>query len=237
MAPEERLSKYLEHCGVASRRKAEEIITSGKVTVNNVTVLEPQFRVDGERDLVRVENKPVKKTRANLYVALYKPVRYLSDLNFEDDREIARNLIKIDTYLFPVGRLDYHSEGLMIFTNDGEFANRLAHPRFRVEKEYLVKFKGTPDRADLEQMKKGVLIDGSVHKVEGVTYLKTSLQNTWYRVIVKEGKNRMIRKIGEKLGHPVLKLKRVRIGNIRLGALKPGEYRHLEDYEVKGERK
>jgi 23S rRNA pseudouridine2605 synthase len=235
MPPEERLSKFIEHCGVASRRKAEEIIASGRVSVNNVIVREPQHRIDEDRDAVKVDNVLVRKSGVSLYIALYKPVKYLSDLNFKDDRPLARNLIKIDTYLFPVGRLDYHSEGLMIFTNDGEFANRMAHPRFEVEKEYLVKFKGPLDQNTLKQMKRGVLVDGSLYKVEGISYVKTSLQNSWYKIIVKEGKNRMIRKIGEVLGHPVLKLKRMRIGSIALGDLKPGEYRYLEDHEVKGE--
>ena len=234
MPSEERLSKFLEHCGVASRRKAEEVIVSGRVSVNNVVVREPQFRVDDDRDSVKVDNKPVRKNRTLLYIALYKPVKFLSDLNFKDDRELARDLIKTDVYLFPVGRLDYHSEGLIIFTNDGEFSNRLAHPKYRVEKEYMVKFKGVLDQRVLNQMRQGVVIDGESYKVETIAYIKTSLQNSWYRLTVQEGKNRMIRKIGEKLGHHVLKLKRTRIGAIRLGDLKPGQYRYLEDHEVKG---
>ena len=232
--PDERLSKFLEHCGVASRRKAEDLIASGRVSVNNVVVRQPQFRINDDRDRVTVDNKAVEKTRVHLYIALYKPVKFLSDLNFNDEREIARSLIKLDTYLFPVGRLDYHSEGLMIFTNDGEFANRMAHPRYRVEKEYLVKLKGVLDHQELAEVRQGVLIDGEIYKVETIAYVKASLQNTWYRIIVQEGKNRMIRKIGEKLGHHVLKLKRTRIGPVFLGNLKPGEYRYLEDHEVKG---
>ena len=233
MPSEERLSKFLEHCGVASRRKAEEIIVSGRVSVNNQVVREPQFRVDDDRDSVKVDNKPVTKNRTHLYIALYKPVKYLSDLNFKDDRELARDLIKTDVYLFPVGRLDYHSEGLIIFTNDGDFANRLAHPRYRVEKEYMVKFKGVLDQQTLGRMRQGVMIDGESYRMETIAFVKTSLQNSWYRLTVQEGKNRMIRKIGEKLGHHVLKLKRTRIGAVRLGDLKPGQYRYLEDHEVK----
>jgi 23S rRNA pseudouridine2605 synthase len=235
--PTIRLSVYLSRCGISSRRKAEEIIASGKVKVNNIVVLEPQFQVKEDKDVVTYENQIVNDNNVKLYIALYKPVKVLSDLKYDDDRMIARKLIPIDGRLFPVGRLDYHSEGLMLFTNDGEFANRVAHPRFEVEKEYLVKVKGSLDRNEMKQMKQGIPIDGSLHKVEDVAYVKSSLQNTWYRVVVREGKNRMIRKIGEKLGHHILKLKRVRIGKITLGSLKPGEYRYIEDYEVKEVKK
>jgi pseudouridine synthase len=237
--PPLRLSVYLSRCGISSRRKAEEIIASGKVKVNNIVVLEPHFQVTEEKDVVTYDNQIVNNNQAMLYVALYKPVKVLSDLKYDDDddRKIARKLIHIDGRLFPVGRLDYHSEGLMLFTNDGEFANRVAHPRFEVEKEYLVKVKGSLDRGEMKQMRQGIVIDGSLHKVEDVAYVKSSLQNTWYRVVVREGKNRMIRKIGEALGHHILKLKRVRIGNITLGNLKPGEYRYIEDHELKEVKK
>jgi 23S rRNA pseudouridine2605 synthase len=232
-----RLSVFLARCGISSRRKAEDIIASGKVKVNNITVLEPQFQVTEDKDVVTYENQLLNDNIAKLYIALYKPVKVLSDLKYDDDRIIARSLLPIEGRLFPVGRLDYHSEGLMLFTNDGEFANRVAHPRFEVEKEYMVKVKGLLNRSDMKQMKQGLSIDGTLYKVEDVAYVKASLQNSWYRIVVREGKNRMIRKIGERLGHHVLKLKRVRIGNIALGQMKPGEYRYLEDYEVKEARK
>ncbi len=232
-----RLSAFLSHCGVSSRRKAEEIIAGGKVKVNGTVVVEQGYKIVPERDTVTVDNQVVHDNTAKLYVALYKPVKVLSDLKYDDDRDIARRLIHVDGHLFPVGRLDYHSEGLMIFTNDGEFANMVTHPKFEVEKEYLVKFKGGLRQHELKEMKQGVVIDGSVYKVEDISYVKSSLQNTWYRVVAREGKNRMIRKIGEKMGHHVLKLKRVRIGSIKLGDLKPGEYRYLEEHEIKDMKK
>jgi len=227
-----RLSVFLSRAGISSRRKAEEIILSGRVKVNDIIVLEPQHKVEPEIDIIRYDNHVINEAKVKLYIALYKPTKVLSDLKYDDDRDIARNLIDVKGYLYPVGRLDYHSEGLMIFTNDGEFANRVSHPRFQIEKEYLVKFKGALDQQELKQMKRGILIEGTVYKVDSVSFVKTSLQNSWYRIIMREGKNRMIRKIGEALGRHVLKLKRIRIGNIRLGSLKPGEYRHLEEYEV-----
>ena len=233
MASALRLSVFLSRAGISSRRKAEEIISAGRVKVNNIEVLEPQHKVVPEEDIVTLDNNRVNQAKVNLYIALYKPTRVLSDLKYDDDRDIARNLIDVKGYLYPVGRLDYHSEGLMIFTNDGEFANHVSHPRFQIEKEYLVKFKGALDPDELKQMKRGVHIDGVLYKVDSVSFVKTSLQNSWYRIIMREGKNRMIRKIGEALGRHVLKLKRIRIGNIRLGNLKPGEYRYLEEYEVR----
>jgi 23S rRNA pseudouridine2605 synthase len=233
VSPALRLSVFLSRAGISSRRKAEEIIAAGKVKVNDNIVLEPQFKVTPEQDIVTFDNYTVNKTKVKLYIALYKPTKVLSDLKYDDDRDIARSLIDVPGYLYPVGRLDYHSEGLMIFTNDGEFANRVSHPKFEIEKEYLVKFKGALNQQDQKQMKHGILIDGVLYKVDSVSFVKTSLQNSWYRIVMREGKNRMIRKIGEALGRHVLKLKRMRIGNIRLGNLKPGEYRYLEEYEVR----
>ena len=233
MAAALRLSVFLSRAGISSRRKAEEIIGSGKVKVNDTVILEPQFKVTPDEDTITYDNHVINETKVKLYIALYKPAKVLSDLKFDDDRDIARNLIDVKGYLYPVGRLDYHSEGLMIFTNDGEFANRVSHPKFQVEKEYLVKFKGALDQRELKQMKGGILIEGTIYKVDAVSFVKTSLQNSWYRIIMREGKNRMIRKIGEALGRHVLKLKRIRIGNIKLGQLKPGEHRHLEEYEVR----
>ncbi|MDR2018280.1 MAG: rRNA pseudouridine synthase [Syntrophobacterales bacterium] len=233
MSPVLRLSVFLSRAGVSSRRKAEEIVASGKVKVNDLVVLEPQFKVIPEKDVVTLDNTKINETKIKLYIALHKPPKVLSDLKYDDDREIARNLIGIQGYLYPVGRLDYHSEGLMIFTNDGNFAYRVSHPRFEVEKEYLVKFKGTLSQHDLKQMKRGILIDGETYKVDSISFVKMSLHNSWYRIVLGEGKNRMIRNMGKALGCHVLKLKRIRIGNITLGSLKPREYRYLEGHEVK----
>jgi 23S rRNA pseudouridine2605 synthase len=176
---------------------------------------------------------------------------------------MARELIKVDAKLFPVGRLDYHSEGLMIFTNDGDFANSVMHPRYGIEKEYLVKIKSSFDKKEIQRMKEGIVIDGEVYKIEGIHFIRTALKNaarerkngitkniqpkrfikkadriesesinTWYSIIINEGKNRMIRKIGDAMNHPVLKLKRIRIGKLELGDLQPGKYRYFEKREA-----
>jgi len=229
--PSERLSKYLSNSGIASRRKCDDIIISGRVKVNDITVLEPFYRVLPNKDNVTVDNHTLNTNNNPLYIALYKPVQYLSDLVSEKNRKVTRTLIPIKTYLFPIGRLDYNSEGLMLFTNDGDFANRIMHPRYGVEKEYLAKFKGIISDDLLYEIRKGILIENSVYLVDSIKFINLSFSNSWYKIILKEGKNRMIRKIGSKIKHPVLKLKRIRIGPVKLGNLKPGEFRLLTDKE------
>ncbi|OPY75959.1 MAG: Ribosomal large subunit pseudouridine synthase B [Syntrophorhabdus sp. PtaU1.Bin153] len=234
---DERLAKLLSHIGIASRRRCEQIISSGRVTVNDVVVLDPGHRVSPGKDCISVDGRllgqTLKQAAKPLYIALYKPPRYLSDLLSRSERPVARSLIPINTYLFPVGRLDYHSEGLMLFTNDGDLANRVMHPRYGMEKEYLVKFKGVLSDVALRTMVEGLTIEGTRYKVARVRFVRHSLANSWYCVVLTEGRNRMIRKIGEKIGQPVLKLKRIRIGPIKLGDLMPGQYRFLSAREVK----
>jgi len=229
--PPERLSKFLSNSGVASRRKCDIIIASGRVKVNNTVILEPFYKVIPTEDNVTIDNIKVSLPNKTIYLALYKPINVISDLITERDRQSARSLIPVSGYIFPVGRLDYNSEGLILFTNDGDFASRITHPRYGIEKEYLVKFKGFLSDELRAQIKEGLSIDGSVHKIKTIRFIKTSFSNSWYRIILTEGKNRTIRKIGSKVKHPVLKLKRIRIGPIRLGSMRPGEYRPLNDKE------
>ena len=229
----QRLSKYLSNSGIDSRRKSEEIIRAGRVFVNNINILEPQFQVNPGVDIIKVDNKVVTRESHNTYIALYKPVGYISDLKDPAGRKLARGLIKVKTKIYPVGRLDYNSEGLMIFTNDGDFANRIMHPKFNVEKEYFVKFKGRLDEDDFLNLRKGILIEGVSCKIYEIKFLKSSIKNNWYRIIISEGRNRIIRKIGEQIDHQVLKLKRVRIGNIKLSNLEPGQYKFLNEGEIK----
>jgi len=227
-----RLSKFISDCGIASRRKAEDIIRSGRIKVNNNVVLDPSVDIDYKKDVVLLDDVRIKEDIKFVYIALNKPVQYISDLKDDKRRKIARNLIDVEGKLFPVGRLDYNSEGLILFTNDGEFANIIMHPRYEIEKEYYVKVKGRLEREDIMRLRKGILIDGSLCRAERVEFLRSSLKNNWYSFIVKEGKNRMIRNMCIAIHHPVLKLVRVRIGNIKLGRLEPGQYRFLTEKEV-----
>ena len=228
----ERLSKFISRCGIASRRKSEDIIKSGRIKVNDNIILEPYFNVDYNNDIVTLDNNSLNCDITKVYIALYKPVGFISDLKDVRDRKIARDLINVKGKLFPVGRLDYNSEGLIIFTNDGEIANKIMHPKYCVEKEYLVKFDGLLDKHDIEIIKNGIDIDGVVSRVIGIDFVRSSFKNNWYKIILQEGRNRIIRKFGDSIGHRVLKLKRVRIGPIKIGNLKPGDYRIVKEREI-----
>jgi 23S rRNA pseudouridine2605 synthase len=227
-----RLSAFLARCGVASRRKSDGIIASGTVKVNNIVVVHPYHKINPEKDSVTIGNLKIALSKGYVYIALYKPAGYLSDLSDKRNRKLARTLLKEEQRLFPVGRLDYSSEGLMLFTNDGAFANRVMHPRYEVEKEYLVKLKGRLATDTLKGVLMGILVDGEPYRFDVIEPVRVEKVNTWYRVVLHEGKNRMIRKVADAISHPVLSLKRVRIGPVRLGALSPGQYRLLTEREV-----
>ena len=227
----ESLVKFLARVGPFPRRQAETLIHEGRVRINGVTATSSSAQV-GPNDTVTSDGVVLGAQEIKVYIALNKPDGYISDLKDPRGRRLARSLIKHDLRLFPVGRLDYHSEGLMIFTNDGDLAHRVMHPRHNVTKEYLVKFKGMLPGEAVTRMKKGMFIEGELYQADTVRLVKKAPANVWYSIVVNEGKNRMIRKMGAALGHPVLKLMRVRIGKLRLGDLNPGEYRHIEKNEI-----
>jgi 23S rRNA pseudouridine2605 synthase len=228
----ERLSKFLSGAGVASRRKADELIHSGDVKVNNIVVLNPWYKVDSHEDTVTVHNNIVYRGSTRIYIALYKPKGYLSDLSPREDVRLARDLVPVKGRLFPVGRLDFNSEGLLLLSNDGDFANRVMHPRFGNTREYLVKFQGIVTKASLDKVRKGVKDGNDILSVVSIDALGETASNSWCRIVLAQGKYREIRRIGTGIGHNVLKLRRVRIGHILLGSLKPGQYRHLEPWEI-----
>jgi 23S rRNA pseudouridine2605 synthase len=227
-----RLSKFLASAGVASRRNVDKIIKEGRVSVNNIVTVDAFFRVLPHKDCVTVDNKNIQYQIGYKYIALYKPAGYLSDLVGSGNRKLARALLNDKERLFPVGRLDYQSEGLMLFTNDGEFAHRVMHPRYETEKEYLAKVKGKLELSDLLRAVEGLHLEGERYAFDRIMLVGAERQNAWYRIVVHEGKNRMIRKVAEAMGHPVLRLLRVRIGTIELGSMKPGESRYLAREEV-----
>jgi 23S rRNA pseudouridine2605 synthase len=254
----ERLSKFLAHSGIASRRKCEKIVTSGRVKVNGLTITDPAHPVDRTRDMVAIDNTAVRPPAASCYVALYKPPGYLSDLADAQgkDRALARQLIRLQAPLFPVGRLDYTSEGLMIFTNDGAFANLVTHPRYEVEKEYHLKLSGALTEEELKAAVMGLSLDkGQVYRFKTIaplnyrgsapppsarppepphsTHFNKAERNTWYRVIVTEGRYHHLRKVADALSHKVMRLRRVRIDGITLGDLRPGEWRHIEPEKIR----
>ena len=224
-----RLQKYLADCGIASRRKAEQLITSGVITVNGEVITKLGTKVDPATDKVLVNGKPAKLEEKKIYIKLNKPRGVISSC-YQSGETTILDLVKDIPYrLYPVGRLDKNSEGLIILTNDGELANQLMHPRFGHEKEYEVVAKNPLTAVELKAMARGIMIEG--HKtLPAKVFIKDPQR---FNIILKEGKKRQIRQMVEAIGNRVASLKRIRINNIKLGTLKPGEYALLKENEIK----
>ncbi len=237
---QERLQKLLAQSGYGSRRACEEFIITGRVRVNG-KVAELGQKADLAVDKVTMDGKALPKTESLslTYIALYKPRNVLSAAEGHDEREVVRDLIPIEGHLYPVGRLDFDSEGLILMTNDGELTNKLTHPRFGHEKEYRVLLARRPDEKQLDTWRRGVVLeDGDKTMPAQVTFLSSSGKGAWIRVVMGEGKKRQIRETGKLLGLPVVKIIRLRIGTLLLGNLKPRQWRYLtagEIAELKGE--
>jgi 23S rRNA pseudouridine2605 synthase len=233
---EERLQKILARAGLGSRRACEDLIRQGRVAVDG-RVAELGQKADPDRDRITVDGAPVQVKRRRTYVALHKPRGVLSDEGDGTGRlTTARDLVPLEGRLFPVGRLDLRSEGLILLTDDGGLANRLTHPRYEHDKEYHVYVEGCPDDDVLERWRKGVFLDGRRTAPADVSVLRREKRHTWLRVVLREGRKRQIRRVGAMLGHPVHRLIRVRIGPLHLGNLKAGQWRRLTDAEVKALR-
>jgi 23S rRNA pseudouridine2605 synthase len=229
---QERLQKLLAQAGFGSRRACEIFITEGRVRVNGKVAVLGQ-KADPAVDKITLDGKPVSRREALAYIALYKPRNVLSAVEGHDDRQTVRDLIPVDGHLYPVGRLDFDSEGLILMTNDGELANKLTHPRYGHEKEYRVLLARRPDEKQLEAWRRGVVLsDGDKTAPADVRFLSTSGKGAWIRVIMGEGKKRQIREVGRLLGLPVVKIIRLRIGTLKLGNLKPRQWRYLTEVEV-----
>lgn len=227
-----RLQKYLAECGVASRRKSEELIAAGKVKVNGVTALIGD-KVSPKHDKVTVSGKKVVSAKKNVYIMLNKPRGFITTMNDEHDRKCVAELVKdINTRVYPVGRLDRESEGLLIMTNDGEFTNALTHPSKHVSKTYRVTIRPTITKEQATEFRNGIEIDGRMTAPADLRVLETQENRTVVEVTIYEGRNRQIRKMFEALGIEVARLKRTKVGNLKLGMLKQGAYRHLTEDEV-----
>lgn len=230
--PEERLQKILAHAGVASRRKAEELIVAGRVSVNGETVTELGSKADLAVDKVKVDGRVLSEPKHHLYIALNKPKNVVTTVRDPEGRETVMSFFKgIRERIYPVGRLDYASEGLLLLTNDGEFANKLTSPSSHVTKTYLVKTNGALTAEQEETFRRGIPMHGRKTAPAGLKLLKKSL-NPWYEVRLIEGRQNQIRIMFKHFGFLVEKLKRVKIGFLDLGDLKPGSYRTLTRREV-----
>ncbi|MCX5748747.1 MAG: pseudouridine synthase [Candidatus Saganbacteria bacterium] len=223
-----RIQKYLSQCGVASRRASEKMIEDGLVCANKRLAMIGQS-IDPDKDEITVKGRLIKPGQKNIYIALNKPQGYISSCSRSQGAALV-DLVKINEKVFPVGRLDKDSEGLILLTNDGELANRLTHPRYECEKEYEVKVNAEEIKAEeLKSLERGVVIE------EGRTKpckLKQTGKNS-FRIIIKEGKKRQIRRMCQAIGKKVVRLKRIRIKELELGDLMTGKWRHLTEEEIK----
>ena len=232
---EERLQKIIAAAGICSRRAAEELILAGKVQVNDRVVRQLGTKADPQRDEIRVEGRLITTEVERLYLMLNKPAGYVTTLKDPEGRPVVTDLLReVGGRVYPVGRLDYDSEGLLILTNDGAFAERVQHPRYEIPRTYLAKVRGRVTRKGLQSLLKGIELEDGPFTVDGIQEEKFNEKSQWLRVTISEGRNRIIRRAMEALGHPVARLIRVSVGVLELGDLKPGQYRRLRKKEVEG---
>ncbi len=230
-----RLQKILSAAGVASRRAAETMIVAGRVSVNGDIVTELGTRADPDTDEIRVDGRRIGRPRRR-YLALFKPRGYVTTRSDPQHRPTVLDLLGTSDYIYPVGRLDYDSEGLLLLTNDGEVAERLMHPRYGVDREYEARVRGVPDVATVQRIARGVVIEGRRTAPAQVRLVETGRgargDQSILAIVLHEGRTRQVRKMCEAVGHPVVRLRRVRIGPIRLGAMRAGEFRALTRAEI-----
>lgn len=228
-----RLQKYIASTGLASRRKAEELIAQGKVKVNGKTIREQGVKVDTQSDVVEVNGQTIEPEKKKYYILLNKPAGYITTTSDELGRQTVMELVSdISARIYPVGRLDVETEGLLFMTNDGTFANTLTHPRHGIEKEYLVYARGVMMPAALNKLKRGVALEDFVTKPAEVELIRIERNVSVVKIKIHEGKNRQVRRMFETVGHEVLYLQRTQVGPIMLGNVPLGKWRHLKKAEI-----
>ncbi|MGH4052767.1 MAG: pseudouridine synthase [Clostridium sp.] len=229
---EERLQKFMARCGVASRRKCEKIITSGRVKVNNLEITELGHKIDPETDIVHVDNKIITIEENKVYIALNKPEGIVSTVKDEKDRKTILDLVKVEERIYPIGRLDYDTSGLIILTNDGDIYNKVIHPRQGINKVYIAILEGCPNQEEIDKFCNGIDIDGYITAKASFEITKRVGFNCRATITIHEGKNRQIRKMCEAIDHPVIALKRISVGNIKIGDMEKGSWRNLTEDEI-----
>lgn len=231
---EERLQKVMSEFGVASRRKCEEIIAAGRVKVNGRLIIEPGCKVDKEKDVIEVDGNILKNSESKIYILLNKPVGYITSAKDQFARPTVLDLIKgISIRVFPIGRLDYDTEGLLLLTNDGDLTYRITHPKHNIQKTYRALLRGKAGDDEIRKFEEGIAIEDYVTSPAKLEIVGFSKGNSIVNITIHEGKNRQVRKMCASVGHEVIKLSRIRIGKIGLGTLKTGEWRFLTDSEIK----
>jgi 23S rRNA pseudouridine2605 synthase len=232
----ERLQKLLARAGIASRRAAEALIRAGRVSVNGAIVVQLGTKADATKDDVRLDGERLRQPRARV-LALHKPPGVVTTLSDPEGRPTIRSCLPGNfDRVFPVGRLDFHSSGLLLLTNDGELAGRLLHPRFRIPRTYRIKIRGHPSAAALDRLRRGVKLDDGVSGPAQVDVEALLPAKAWLRITIREGRRREIRRMCEAVGHLVDRLVRVRFGPIELGRLEPGKWRPLAERELEALR-
>lgn len=231
---QERLQKILAQAGIASRRKAEELIREGKVRVDGMVVTEMGVRVDPATQKIECNGRPVFSLEKKVYILLHKPAGFLSTVRDPQGRPIVTDLLpNIKERIYPVGRLDLDTEGALLLTNDGELAQAVLHPSREVKKTYVAKIKGRPGPKKLAALSRGIELEGKKTWPAEITVLASEKQTTTIQIVIHEGRKRQVRKMFEAVGHPVLQLKRMAYGQLALGELKPGKYRFLPPGDIK----
>ena len=229
---EERLQKYMARCGIASRRKCEELILNGDVKVNDIVITELGGKVNLETDVVKYKGKVITPEENKVYIMINKPEDVITSVKDEKGRKTVIDLIAVNERIYPIGRLDYDSSGLLLLTNDGEIYNKIIHPRVNMDKAYIALVKGIFTEEEIKKFEAGVDIGGYVTSNSSIKILKTYSNSCEVEIIIHEGKNRQIRKMCSVLNHEVVSLKRIKIGDISMKSLKKGEWRYLEEREL-----
>jgi 23S rRNA pseudouridine2605 synthase len=229
---EERIQKILSKCGIASRRKAEEMILEGLVRVNGMPAT-LGMKADLERDHIKVRGKLIGFAQSKVYMLFNKPVNCLTASNDAEKRPTVKDYLKrVKLQVFPVGRLDYKSEGLLVLTNDGDLTNAILHPKHKIPKTYRVKIDGVLDDQDIMKLERGIRLEDGLTAPAKVKTVEKLKANSWIDITIYEGRKRQVRRMLERVGHPVSRLIRIRINGLSLGNLKPGEFRYLTHEEV-----
>lgn len=231
-----RINKYIASCGIASRRKAEEIILDKRVKVNGKTVCELSINIDENKDIVEIDGKIISLSKNNIYIVLNKPEGYITTVKDQFDRPNVLDLVTdIKERVYPIGRLDYETSGLLILTNDGDLTYKLTHPKHEVDKTYVALVKGQPTYEELKKFREGLDIEDYKTAPAKIRVVDVNEEKKYSKCEIKihEGRNRQVRKMCKAINHPVLRLRRIAMGEIRLKGLKVGEYRHLTKEEIK----
>lgn len=230
-----RINKYIASCGVASRRKAEEIILDRRVKVNGEIVSELSFNIDENKDIVEIDGKVISLSENHVYIVVNKPEGYITTVKDQFDRPSVLDLVTdIKERVYPIGRLDYETSGLLILTNDGDLTYKLTHPKHEIDKTYVALVKGQPTYEELKNFRDGLEIEDYKTAPAKIRVVDVNEEKNYSKCEIKihEGRNRQVRKMCKAINHPVLRLRRIAMGEIRLKGLKVGEYRHLTKEEI-----